>query len=690
MAGRVLLLGNPNVGKSAVFNALTGGRATVSNYPGTTVEMLQGFLKGVSACIQVTDTPGMYSIVPVTEEERIAVRETLTATENTVVVQVGDAKNLERTLALTLQILDLRIPLVLVLNMMDEAESAGISIHSDALSGCLGIPVVTTSAVSGRGIEDLRNVIIGSLETVWLGRPCGCISTGVSCAAAALWGPVELEGQDSGAGPGGEAGEALQQAKSMLEALSRYFESRAPGRGRLYASVYLEGGRDGLAGVLDEATLVAARDTVGDIDPQQAEQIALILAGARHARARELARQAQACTAEDDGARGPAASGRALPKTVPDIDRVLIHPLLGFVPLVAVVYFGLYLLVGKLGAGVVVDFIDSGLFERFVTPRATTAVGAFPDLARDLLAGDYGLLTVALRYAFAIIMPIVGTFFIAFALIEDSGYLPRMALLLDSWFRRLGLNGRAVIPIVLGFGCDTMATVVTRTLETRRERLIATVILALAIPCSAQLGLIMAILSPQPVALLLWALVVFAVLVTVGTMAARLLPGDPPGFFMELPPLRVPRLANILSKSWARMTWYVLEVIPVFAGMSVVLTLADRFGVLERVITVIGPLMSSMGLPAAAAEVFIYGFFRRDYGAAGLYDLARAGVLSTNQILIAAVVLTLFVPCIAQFTVMMRERGVTATLAISAFVTLCAAGVGIVLNAAMGALGVVL
>ncbi len=294
---------------------------------------------------------------------------------------------------------------------------------------------------------------------------------------------------------------------------------------------------------------------------------------------------------------------------------------------------------------------------------------------------------MGLRYAVAIILPIVGTYFLAFSLLEDSGYLPRLALLVDRAFKRIGLSGRAVIPIVLGFGCDTMATVVTRTLETRRERVIATLLLALAIPCSAQLGVILALLAARPPALAVWAAAVLAALVAVGTLSARMLPGSRPTFAMELPPLRLPRPANVLAKTGSRMRWYLVEIIPVFLLVSVALWLGRVSGFFDMLVRVAAPVTGALGLPPEVGSSFLMGFFRRDYGAAGLYDLARAGVLSSRQLVVSSVTLTLFLPCVAQVAVMLRERGLRATVAIVAFIVPFAFGVGWILNAVLSFAG---
>jgi ferrous iron transport protein B len=282
----------------------------------------------------------------------------------------------------------------------------------------------------------------------------------------------------------------------------------------------------------------------------------------------------------------------------------------------------------------------------------------------------------------------VGTFFIAFSIIEDSGYLPRLAMLVDRLFKGIGLNGRAVIPLVLGFGCDTMATVVTRTLETRRERVLSTLLLALAIPCSAQMGVIFAILAGNPGALLIWGGMVGLVLLLVGYIASRILPGTNPSFYMEIPPLRLPQLSNVLVKTYSRMEWYFTEVLPIFILASILIWLGKLTGLFDWIIAGLEPLVSFVGLPQETAVAFLFGFFRRDYGAAGLYDLASEGILSGTSLVVAAVTLTLFVPCIAQFAVMTKERGVKTALAIALFIFPFAFAVGFLLNQSLQALGV--
>jgi len=233
-----------------------------------------------------------------------------------------------------------------------------------------------------------------------------------------------------------------------------------------------------------------------------------------------------------------------------------------------------------------------------------------------------------------------------------------------------------------------MATMVTRVLETTRERIIATVLLALAIPCSAQLGVILALLSHRPLGLAIWAGVVTLVFLLVGYLSARLMPGRAPSFYMEIPPLRVPSLRNVLAKTYARMEWYLMEVLPLFILASVVIWVGQLTHLFQVAVSALEPLVRFIGLPPQAAVAFLFGFFRRDYGAAGLYDLERTGALTGVQLVVAMVTMTLFLPCLAQFLMMYKERGWRIAVAIAVFILPFAFGVGWVLNAVLTGLGV--
>jgi ferrous iron transport protein B len=366
------------------------------------------------------------------------------------------------------------------------------------------------------------------------------------------------------------------------------------------------------------------------------------------------------------------------------------NPWTGFPILALVLYFGLYQFVGVFGAGTVVGLIEENLFGEYINPfveRMVRAVVPWQPI-QELFVGEYGVWTLGVTYAIALILPIVTFFFLVFALLEDTGYLPRLAMLIDRAFKALGLNGRAVIPIVLGFGCDTMATVVTRVLETRRERVITTLLLTLTIPCSAQLGVVLALLAAYPLGLAIWAGVIAGVFLLAGWLAAQVLPGRAMPFYMEIPPMRLPSLSNVLLKTLARLQWYFLEVLPLFLIASVLIWVGQLTGLFDLALRVLTPLTRALSLPAEASVAFLFGFFRRDYGAAGLYDLHEKGLLTGNEMLITAVVLTLFVPCVAQFLVTIRERGWKTALAMFAIAVTVAFGAGFLLSRALSMWGV--
>jgi ferrous iron transport protein B len=578
----------------------------------------------------------MYSLLPITEEERVA-RKVLLAEKPGVILQVVDAKNLERMLSMTLQLNEAGLPVVLALNMMDEAEAAGMVIDVGRLEEVLGIPVVATVAVSGRGMAVLRDRI-----ERYRSAPIRCLHYGDALESVLTGLETRITGEY---GLSGRAvGLLLLQGDAEMEA-----EVKAKAKEEDYAAI---------------------RRLVDETRESHSQPLSYVVAMARQ---REINRLLAAVVQVE------AKTGRRFAER---LSQAMMQPWTGIPILLVFLYVGLYQFVGVLGAGTLVGFLEQTVFGTWINPWLSGLLTRLiPWVAvRDLFVGQYGVITLGLTYAFALILPIVTTFFLMFSLIEDSGYLPRLAMLVDRVFKLIGLSGRAVVPMVLGFGCDTMATVVTRTLETKRERVLATLLLALAIPCSAQLGVIFAILSGSTAALLIWALAVLAVFLAVGFLAARLLPGNRPSFYMEIPPLRLPRLSNIVSKTLARLQWYLYEVLPVFVIASVILWLGDLTGVLDLLGRGLGPVVSFIGLPPEAGPVFLYGFFRRDFGAAGLYQLQAAGMLSGVSLVVAAVTLTLFVPCVAQFSVMAKERGVKSALAIAGFIFPFAFAAGFVLN----------
>jgi ferrous iron transport protein B len=643
---KVLLVGSPNVGKSVLFNKLTGRYVTVSNYPGTTIELSKGYLEISGGKYEIIDTPGMYSLSAITEEEKVA-SDLLLNQQAGAIVHVVDAKNIERMLGLTLQLIEAGLPVILVLNMADEAHQLGIKIDVGRLEQILGIPVVETIATTGEGVKKLIDKISACL-------------------------PGQSYRINYGA-----------TIENSISVITEPLETGAGISNRTRGLLLLQGNSESVDSLIGNT---------GAIDKDFAERtIRNCLSQLEHSVHYHVTVTIQE-QVKKIISRAVSFPDRHLKDFRERLSRFFMHPLTGLPVLFLVLYFGIYKFVGGFGAGTVVDFLEGTIFETYVNPFVMKIFSAaIPwQAVYALFAGEYGVITLGVRYAIAIVLPIVGTFFIAFSILEDSGYLPRLAMLIDRVFKKIGLNGRAVIPIVLGFGCDTMATMVTRTLETKRERIIASILLALAIPCSAQLGVILGLLAGHPYALLAWAGFVGIVFILSGTLMARLFPGEKPSFYMELPPLRLPRPGNVIVKTYSRMVWYFKEILPLFILASLLIWAGQITGVFQFLVKSLEPVVNAIGLPDGASVAFLFGFFRRDYGAAGLYDLQKDGLMTGNQLAVAAITLTLFLPCIAQFLIFKKECGLRIVLITSVCICIIAFAVGFIANSFFNVFGIVL
>jgi ferrous iron transport protein B len=644
----IILVGNPNVGKSALFGALTGSYVTVSNYPGTTVELARGYLELAGQRLPVVDTPGTNSLSPSSDDERVT-RDVVLGTRPRAVLLVGDAKNTERTLLLGLQLAEMQIPLVVALNMSDEAEDRGLAIDVAAFGRALHVEAVSTVAIRREGLPELRHALSSPLR-----------------GHAHLTYPDPIEQAIASMLPCLPAGPIAPRAMALL----------ALGGDPTFLSTL--GERVGAAAF---AVIEAAR--VG-AQAASADPLAAVI---NRTRTREAWSIADRVRSRPQTA--PTRTRRAAAR----LEGLATHPVWGL-PILAAVLWLAYEFVGVFGATTLVGLLENGLFNGWINPMVTAFFEAHVPFAiiRDLVVGPYGMLTMALTYSLALVLPIVGTFFIAFGVLEDSGYLPRLAVMVNRLFKRMGLNGKAVLPMVLGLGCDTMATLTTRILETRKERLIVILLLALGVPCSAQLTVVLTMLgSLSPVAMGIWLGVVVGTILLVGALAARILPGKGSDFVLELPPLRVPRPGNILVKTVARIEWYLKEAVPLFVLGTLILFVADRLDLLSALERLAAPVLHGLlGLPPQTAAAFIVGFLRRDFGAAGLYHMAQTGSLDPVQVVVAVVVITLFIPCIANFFMMVKERGWKTGLAIAAFVFPFALLVGATLNWALRAMHVTL
>lgn len=664
---RVLLVGNPNVGKSVIFSYLTGRYAIASNYPGTTVEIMSGMTRQRRPR-RVIDTPGVNSLLPRSEDERVT-RDIVLQNREATVVQVADAKNLFRALLLTSQLAEIGCRVILVLNMMDEARQRGHVIDAKQLAEHLGIEVIETVAVEKRGLGRLAAAIhedaarvpkAGPIYPPGLERLIGETAGDIAAANShGLFGVLSFIGGDTSLldFPGRMPPPAVRE---RLERRLAGF-SRPPG----YMIATARKNR---------AERVVAFAVRRD-EPTRRRAAALRLYLPAFAIA--------ALTAAALLAFGPAALADAgLMPTLPllllavicitaagaeRLDALSMHRVAGPLVLVFILYL-VFMLVGVFTAGTLVDMLEERVFGAGVVPAVARLVpeGFF----HDLLVGEYGLVSMGLAYSLSIVLPIVVVFFAVFGVLEDSGYFPRLTVLTNNFFKLVGVSGKATLPIVLGFGCVTMAVLATRILETRKERMIAITLLSLAIPCSAQLGVIMALLAAvSPAAVALIAAIIGVEFVAVGFVLGRILPGPRADFMIELPPMRGPRAGNIVRKTMARGTWFLREAIPFFIAATAILFVLDRTGAMTFVHRAVQPVVGRfLGLPVETAEVFIVGFFRRDYGAAGLYRLWQEGVIGGNQVVVALVVISLFMPCLATVIVTVKEIGLRRAAAIFFFV----------------------
>ena len=663
IAASVILVGNPNVGKSVLFSALTGRYATVSNYPGTTVEITRARASIGGHEVEVLDTPGTNTLLPQSEDEMVT-RDILLANPGATVLQVGDLKNLRRTLLLALQLAEFRVPTALVLNMIDEARDLGIEVDTAALEATLGVPVVSASALRKWNLDKVRDAAASPRVSDWQIHYSPALELGI------------------------------QRIEKVLPPMA--IHSRAVALAILAGDESL---REWLQATVSEDALAAIEQIREEVQSATQEVLGYRIQRERFIHIDRILAAVYSRSARPDG------GIRAW------IGSASMHPVWG-VPFLLGALLIAYLFVGKWAAGDVVDWFESVLFNGMINPwliRGMDAVTGFPHVHvfeeglitseyaltgavaggavigksfHDILVGPFGIVTMALTYAIAIVLPVVTTFFIFFGILEDSGYLPRLAVMLNRVFKKMGLNGKAVLPMVLGLGCDTMATMTTRILETKKERVIVTLLLALGVPCSAQLGVILAMLGPLgPWAAVIWLSVIGGTIFLVGWLSSLLVKGEAADFVLEVPPIRMPKVSNILIKVAARTEWYLKEAVPLFILGTLVLYVADVTRLLPKLQMLMAPLVvGALRLPVEAADAFLIGFLRRDYGAAGLFVMQRAGELNAIQTIVSLTVITLFIPCIANLFMIIKERGLKTAMWMAGFIIVYAFGIGYVMS----------
>ena len=561
-----MLMGNPNVGKSVVFSRLTGTRVIVSNYPGTTVELTQGRLKLDSELAEVIDVPGAYGLEPTSRAEEVAIH---MLAQGDLIINVVDATNLERNLNLTLELLKSGRPVIVALNIWDEARHKGIEIDVAKLEELLGVPVVPTCALSGEGI----NILMSRLE-----------------------------------------------------------EARA--------------------------------STLSYNDHTRWTQVGHIV------------EQVQRVTHRH-------------PTLLEKLADLSLRPATG-IPFAVVVGAVSFEVIRLIGEGLI-GYVFEPLFENYWAPvmmRLSELLGS-GTLWHALLIGrlvegevdfgeSMGLLTTGLFVPLGAVLPYVFAFYLVLSLLEDVGYLPRLSVLVDTVMHRLGLHGLVIIPMLLGLGCNVPGALATRIFETRRQRFVAATLMAICVPCMAQIAMVAGLLGKHGAAGLGAVFGTLALLwVVLALILKRALPGEAPEIFTEMPPYRIPYHRTVAQKVWLRTLQFVREAVPyVLLGVLIVNVLYSLH-LIQFLGHLFAPVLTTvMGLPEEAIAALLIGFLRKDVAVGMLAPLG----LSLKQLIIACVVLTAYFPCAATFAVLLREFGARDMLKATALMILVALIVGGALN----------
>ncbi|MBD3390639.1 MAG: ferrous iron transport protein B [Chitinivibrionales bacterium] len=618
-AKRIALVGLPNTGKTHVFNVLTGGYRIVANYPHTTVETERGRCRIGDADYEVFDTPGIHSLY-IHSEEEIAIRDLLFCEKPDIIVQCIDATHIRQSLALTAELLGLKAPLIVCLNAFDEARRNGIRIDVQALARFLDMPVVPIKGVDDRPAQALHHAI-----------------------------------QTAGAGT--KQVEYDQQITGAIHRVARAFPDTVPYREK--AALLL---------LLRDRSFAGSADAM--LDDAARERVRVEVKASRDTYPGNIARAISACESNWADTACEAAvtrrhAGRARFSEV--FARLCRHPVFGFPILaffVTLMYFAVVHVAGAL---------EGLLSSMIVDPVVNALAAALPDgLLEDALVGHYGLLTLGVFNAFCTVLPILTVFFLIFGLLEDIGYIPNLVVLTKRVFEKAGLTGRSIMPLVLGFGCKTMATLTTRGLPSRKEKFIAIYLIAFAIPCSAQLGIDMAILGRVGFKAFLIAYgTLVLVEIAAGVILDKLIPDEARSDFIEqLPPIRMPNLKALLNKTYHRLYWFLKEAVPIFVIAAVALFGMEAVGLLDILKVALEPVVVAwLGLPLDIVDVLILTIARHEAAAGLLLRMVDSGGLTYIQSIVAVVITTMFVPCFANIVAICKELGVRAgigmTLAIN-------------------------
>lgn len=540
---KILLVGNPNTGKSVFFSRLTGTNVTVSNYAGTTVDFSKGKMQIEEKKYEIIDVPGTYSLDPTNRAEEVAVE---MLEEGDIVINVIDSTNLERNLQLTFELLEKDVPVIVALNMWDEIEHRGIDIDKNKLEELLGVPVVSTVALTGEGFKEL-----------------------ISRLDEAKPGKLEIKDRWS------KVGEVVEKVQKIEHRHHTFLERIA------------------------EAT---------------------------------------------------------------------IKPPTG-IPIAILVIIGTFALIYGLGEIIHEEIMEEIIFEEWYLPLVTHVSEFLGEgtVSHDILIGELiegeidfeesmGLLTTGIFVPFGVVLPFIITFYFGLSILEDSGYLPRLATLVDNIFHKIGIHGQGIVSVFLGLGCNVPGSLSTRNLETRKQRFIAAALLAIAVPCMAQIAMIFGILGMHGLEYILIVFFTLALLYfTSGFILDKIVSGDSPEIFLEIPPYRRPSLLTVSKKTLMRSRMFIREAIPwLFAGI-VLINILYSVGIIEWLGNLTAPIVVGLfGLPKEAISALVIGFLRKDLAVGMLLGLGMTGM----QLVVAVTILTIYFPCAATFAVLFKELGI--------------------------------